>query len=119
MSELIYKNNELENEVSLDMSYFWYSGVYRLALLQCSLKLNLIYFYDVWMLFKRLIFEFGRAFEQYLSPNADIVACSKLEAAIVKCIGGVEPLTNDKKEQLKCFKVETLNFKQNEIEDLN
>ena len=21
----IYKNNELENEVSLDMSYFWYS----------------------------------------------------------------------------------------------
>ena len=25
MSESIYKNNELENEVSLDMSYFWYS----------------------------------------------------------------------------------------------
>ena len=31
MSELIYKNNELENEVSLDMSYFWYSdGTYTL-----------------------------------------------------------------------------------------
>ena len=27
MSELIYKNNELENEVSLDMSYFWYADV--------------------------------------------------------------------------------------------
>jgi hypothetical protein len=25
MSESIYKNNELENEVILDMSYFWYS----------------------------------------------------------------------------------------------
>ena len=25
MSESISKNNELENEVSLDMSYFWYS----------------------------------------------------------------------------------------------
>jgi hypothetical protein len=25
MSESIYKNNELENEVSLYMSYFWYS----------------------------------------------------------------------------------------------
>ena len=25
MYESIYKNNELENEVSLDMSYFWYS----------------------------------------------------------------------------------------------
>ena len=25
MSESIYKNNELENEMTLDMSYFWYS----------------------------------------------------------------------------------------------
>jgi hypothetical protein len=25
MSESMYKNNELENEVILDMSYFWYS----------------------------------------------------------------------------------------------
>ena len=25
MYESIYKNDELENEVSLDMSYFWYS----------------------------------------------------------------------------------------------
>ena len=25
MSESIYKNDELENEVSSDMSYFWYS----------------------------------------------------------------------------------------------
>ena len=35
MSELIYKNNELENEVSLDMSYFWYSevGVEMVALI--------------------------------------------------------------------------------------
>ena len=28
MYESIYKNNELENEVSLDMSYFWYSDGY-------------------------------------------------------------------------------------------
>ena len=27
MSESIYKNNELENEMTLDMSYFWYSDV--------------------------------------------------------------------------------------------
>ena len=27
MSESISKNNDLENEVSLDMSYFWYSDV--------------------------------------------------------------------------------------------
>ena len=27
MSESIYKNDELENEVSSDMSYFWYSDV--------------------------------------------------------------------------------------------
>ena len=27
MSESIYKNDELENEMSLDMSYFWYSDV--------------------------------------------------------------------------------------------
>ena len=25
MAESIYKNNELENEMTLDMSYFWYS----------------------------------------------------------------------------------------------
>ena len=25
MSESISKNNELENEMTLDMSYFWYS----------------------------------------------------------------------------------------------
>ena len=28
MYESIYKNNELENELSLDMSYFWYSDKY-------------------------------------------------------------------------------------------
>ena len=27
MSKSIYENNELENEVTLDMSYFWYSDV--------------------------------------------------------------------------------------------
>ena len=27
MSESISKNNELENEMTLDMSYFWYSDV--------------------------------------------------------------------------------------------
>jgi hypothetical protein len=27
MYESIYKNNEVENEVSLDMSYVWYSDV--------------------------------------------------------------------------------------------
>ena len=31
MYESIYKNNELENEVSLDMSYFWYSDVFYAA----------------------------------------------------------------------------------------
>ena len=30
MYEPIYKNNELENEVSSDMSYFWYSDIHRL-----------------------------------------------------------------------------------------
>ena len=28
MSESIYKDNELENEVSSDMSYFWNSDVH-------------------------------------------------------------------------------------------
>ena len=60
----------------------------RLALLWCTLKFN-SYLYDVWMLFERLLFDFGGAFEQYLSPNADILACSQLEAAIVKCMKGV------------------------------
>ena len=41
------------------------------------------------MLFERLLFDFGGAFEQYLSPIADIVPCPQLEAAIVKCIKGV------------------------------
>ena len=36
------------------------------------------------MLFERLLFDFDGVFEQYLSPNADIVACPQLEAAIVK-----------------------------------
>ena len=31
MSESIYKNNELKNDVSLDMSYFWYSDVSNYA----------------------------------------------------------------------------------------
>ena len=31
MSESIYKNYELENEVSMDMSYFWYSDYHRSA----------------------------------------------------------------------------------------
>ena len=70
------------------------------------------------MLFERLIFDFGRAFEQYLSPNADIVACSQFETAIVKCIKGVEPLTDDEKVQLKCFEVETLDLTQNEVGEL-
>ena len=29
MYESIYKNDELENEMSLDMSYFWYSDVWK------------------------------------------------------------------------------------------
>jgi hypothetical protein len=41
------------------------------------------------MLFERHLFDFGGAFEQYLSPNADIVPCPQLEAAIVKCMKGV------------------------------
>ena len=28
MSESISKNNELENEMTLDMSYFWYSDAH-------------------------------------------------------------------------------------------
>jgi hypothetical protein len=84
-----------------------------------KIELLLIYLYDVLMLFERLLFDFGGEFEQYLSPNADIVPCPQLEAAIVKCILGVEPLTNDEKEQLKCFEVETLDLTQNEVEELN
>ena len=57
------------------------------------------------MLFERLLFDFGGAFEQYLSPNAGIDHCPQLEAAIVKCILGVEPLANDEKEQLICLKL--------------
>jgi hypothetical protein len=71
------------------------------------------------MLFERLLFDFGGAFEQYLFPNADIVHCPQLEAAIVKFILRVEPLANDEKEQLKCFEVETLDLTQNEVEELN
>ena len=33
MYESNYKNNELENEVSLDMSYFWYSDVLMSSIL--------------------------------------------------------------------------------------
>ena len=31
MSESISKNNELENEMTLDMSYFWYSDASHLG----------------------------------------------------------------------------------------
>ena len=41
MYESIYKNDELENEVSLDMSYFWYSDVW-ICQLTCQLP-NLMY----------------------------------------------------------------------------
>jgi hypothetical protein len=41
------------------------------------------------MLFERLLFDLGGAFEQYLSPNADIVACPQLEVAILMCMKGV------------------------------
>ena len=41
------------------------------------------------MLFEKLLFDVGGAYEQYLSPNADNVACPQLETAIVKCIKGV------------------------------
>ena len=71
------------------------------------------------MLLEWLLFYFDGAFEQYLSLSADIVACPQFEAAIVKCILGVEPLANDEKEQLKCFEVETLDLTQNEVEELN
>ena len=91
----------------------------RLALLWCTLNLTLIYLYDVRMLFERLIFDFVGAFEQYLSPNAHIVACPQFEAAIVKCIKGVEPLTDDEKEKLKCFEIEILDLTQNEVEELS
>ena len=71
------------------------------------------------MLFERLLFDFGGAFEQYSSPCAHIVACPQLEAAIVKFIKGVEPLANDEKEQLKWFEVETLDLIQNEKKEVN
>ena len=35
MSESISKNNELENEMTLDMSYFWYSDVKGTDLEHC------------------------------------------------------------------------------------
>jgi hypothetical protein len=77
----------------------------RLALLWCTSNLTLIYLYDVQMLFERLHFDFGEAFEKYFSPNADIVACPQFGAAIVRCILGVEPLASDKNEHLKCLKL--------------
>ena len=71
------------------------------------------------MLFERLILDFGGAFEKYLSPNANIVACPQFEAVIVKCNKGVEPLPIDEKELLKCFDVETLDLIHNKLEELN
>ena len=38
MSESIYKSNELENEVSSDMSYFWYSDVAMAQILDHGLS---------------------------------------------------------------------------------
>ena len=40
MSESISKNNELENEVSLDMSYFWYSDANFKCLMVSTHKKN-------------------------------------------------------------------------------
>ena len=37
MYESISKNNELENEMTLDMSYFWYSDVIIIYILHISL----------------------------------------------------------------------------------
>ena len=71
------------------------------------------------MLFGRLILDFGGAFEKYLSPNANIVACPQFEAVIVKCNKGVEPLPIDEKDHLKCFDVETLDLIQNKLKELN
>ena len=43
MPESIYKNNELENEVSLDMSYFWHSDVSAFfCIISPTLKWNMI-----------------------------------------------------------------------------
>ena len=36
MYESISKNNELENEMTLDMSYFWYSDVTKGLLQFCA-----------------------------------------------------------------------------------
>ena len=36
------------------------------------------------MLFERLLFDIGGAFEQYLSPIANIVSCPQIEADIVR-----------------------------------
>ena len=40
MAESIYKNNELENEMTLDMSYFWYSdnASWRMSSFCCNNK---------------------------------------------------------------------------------
>jgi hypothetical protein len=75
--------------------------------------------YNVQMLFNKLIGDFGEAFKHYLSPNADIVACPQFKAAIVNCISRAGPLTNADKELLKCSEVETLDLKQNKVEELN
>ena len=38
MYESISKNNELENEMTLDMSYFWYSDVVSLERLNVKIS---------------------------------------------------------------------------------
>ena len=41
MSESMYKNDELENEVSLDLSYFWYSDIEKIDYHQAELDPSL------------------------------------------------------------------------------
>jgi hypothetical protein len=43
MYESIYKNNEVENEVSLDMSYFWYSDACWVNLPLVTLEITYSY----------------------------------------------------------------------------
>ena len=53
MSESIYKNNELENEVCSNMSYFWYSDV--MIILTC--KMCLAGSSQHWMALWRTLFD--------------------------------------------------------------
>ena len=56
MYESISKNNELENEMTLDMSYFWYSDNHWPQILsKLWIDVLLIYFMNTYVLYTKII----------------------------------------------------------------